>query len=227
MSLWVFISEHYFMIVYALAFFASLATYRKYFDTTLKYLPIIIGYTFLNELLGYLVKTYDEITFFQNLKDSSVNEIIYNIYAIIFFMFFFYVYWRLAENNKTRKLIITVSVITFLVYGISIIFQNPKETNLFYAIAVGSWSLIFCIILYFKEKLNHKKELYQPHNLMFWVSLSLFIFYLVFPILHIVGYTAYDIWVEYNLNIVRGILIVIMYSLLIIGFIKSRRRAFN
>jgi len=80
------------MIIYVDTLFISLTTYEKYYNTALKYFPIIIAYTFFNEELGYLVRTYDEISFFQNIKYSNFNDVIYNIYAIIFFCFFYFVY---------------------------------------------------------------------------------------------------------------------------------------
>lgn len=224
---WAFFKENYFMFVYAITLFIALATYRKYYDTALKYFPIIIAYTFFNEILGYLVRNYDDISFFNNLKYSNVNEIIYNIYAVIFFAFFYYVYWSLISNQKHKNWIVTGSCITLLSYIISAFLQNPIETNLFYAIAIGSWILVFCIVLYYNDKITQHQNLFQPYNLMFWVSLSLLIFYSIFPILYLIGYTDYDLWAEYELRrILRG-LIVIMYSILIIGFWKGRRLAFR
>ena len=224
---WTFIKENYFMIVYAITLFISLATYRKYFDTALKYFPIIIAYTFLNEVLGFLVRNYDDISFFKNLKYSNVNEVIYNIYAIIFFGFFFHVYWLIIDDKNYKKWIVTGAVIAFLSYTISLLFQNPIETNLFYAIALSAWLLVLCIILYFKNTIRQGHKFYQSYNLMFWVSIALFIFHLVFPILFVVGYTNYDIWAKYELKSVLKVFIVIMYTLFIIGFIKGRRMAFR
>lgn len=224
---WTFLKENYFMFGYAITLFVSLATYRKYYDTALKYFPIIIAYTLFNEILGYLIRTFDEITFFKNLKYSNYNDVIYNIYAVIFFAFFFYFYWRLIEYEKYKKWIIIVSSLTLLAYIISLFFQNPINTNLYYAIAVGSWSLVFCIVLYFLDKLKKGQNFYQPRNLTFWVSIALFIFYTIFPILYIIGYTSYEIWVNYNLRAILRILIVVMYTLFIVGFVKASRKAFG
>jgi len=47
-----FIKEDYFLIVYGITWFFSVINYKKYFDTVLKYFPILIAYTFLNELFG-------------------------------------------------------------------------------------------------------------------------------------------------------------------------------
>lgn len=227
MTSWTFIKENYFMIGYVITLFVSLATYRKYYDTALKYFPIIIAYTLFNEILGYLVRNYNDISFFQNLKYSNFNDIIYNIYAVIFFGFFFRVYWGLIDNPKYRKWIMKVATVTILAYLLSLLFQNPLDTNLYYAIAIGSWSLIFCIILYFRNKMDLNQKIYQPYNLMFWVSLALLSFYIIFPFLYIIGYIAYDIWVEYELRAVLRLLIAIMYGILIFGFIKARRKAFS
>jgi hypothetical protein len=224
---WTFLKENYFMIGYAVTLMVSLVTYRKYYDTALKYFPIIIAYTFFNEILGFLVRNYDDISFFKNLKYSNVNEIIYNIYAVIFFAFFYHVYWRLIKNTTYKKWVVIAALITLFAYGISLIFQNPIETNLFFAIAIGSWALVFCVILYYYDKLLQHQHLLQPHNLMFWVSLSLLIFYSIFPFLYLIGYTDYETWAEYNLRSVLRALIVIMYGFLIIGFLRGRRLAFR
>lgn len=215
------------MLLYAITLFISLVTYRKYYDTTLKYFPIIIAYTFFNEIVGYLVRNYDDISFITNLKYRNVNEIIYNIYAAIFFAFFYHVYWRLTVNKALKTYIKIGSFVTVLAFLISLIFQNPMKTNLFYAIAIGSWILVFCIILNYIDKTILQQKLLQPYNLMFWVSLSLLIFYSIFPILFIIGYTDYNTWVEYELRTVLRVLIMVMYSLLIIGFLKARKMAFQ
>ncbi|MEH6769201.1 hypothetical protein [Maribacter arcticus] len=222
-----FIKDNYYMIIYAVTLFISLTTYKKYYDTALKYFPIIIAYTFLNEVLGYLVRTYDEISFFQNVKYSNFNDVIYNIYAIIFFCFFYFVYRQLIHNRSYKKWIIISTIISLLAYLTSTIFQNPLETNLYYALAISSWLLVFCVILYFKDKVQQQEDLIQKHNLMFWVSIALIIFYSVFPIIYVIGYTDYDTWTKYELRSVLRVLIVIMYSLFIFGFIKGRRLAFR
>lgn len=150
----------------------------------------------------------------------------YNIYAIIFFYYFYYVYWQLITNPKYKKWIIYGTIITFCSYAVSTIFQNPLDTNLYYALGVGSYVLVFCIGLYFKEKMDKSNSTIQ-HNLMFWVSISLFIFYSIFPILYVIGYTDYQTWINYGLRSVLKLLIVIKYTLLIIGFLKGRKLAFR
>jgi|TARA_R110002126_G_scaffold43426_2_gene124449 hypothetical protein len=222
-----FIKDNYYMILYAVTLFISLTTYKKYYDTALKYFPIIIAYTFFNEILGYLVRTNEEISFFQNVEYSNFNDVIYNIYAIIFFCFFYFVYRQLVHNPRYKKWIVISTVISLLAYLISSIFQNPIETNLYYALAISSWLLVFCVILYFRDKVQQQEDLFQKHNLMFWVSIALLVFYSIFPVLYVIGYTDYETWMKYELKSVLRVLIVIMYSLFIFGFLKARRLAFR
>lgn len=227
MPLMSFIKDNYYMLVYAITLFVSLASYKKYYDTALKYFPIIIAYTFFNEVLGYLVRTYDEISFFQNVKYSNFNDVIYNIYALIFFAFFYHVYWQLIRNKRYKNYIISFFIIFLTAYIVSTFFQNPLETNLYYALAISSWLLVTCIIFYFKDKKELHEDILQVHNLMFWVSLALLIFYSIFPVIYVIGYTQYEIWVQYELRSILNVLIVVMYSLFIFGFLKSRKLAFR
>lgn len=222
-----FLAENYFIPIYFLALTVSIIYYRSYFDTPLKYFPAIIAYTFFNELLGCLLRNYSDFSFFNDLKYSSYNDIIYNIFSIIYFGFFYRVFWKLVSNKKYKKWIFNISMTVMAVYLLSCFWQNPTNTNLFYAHALGSWALLFCIGLYFLEKKQNKEKIIQPSNLVFWISLGLIVFYSLFPILFLIGYLDVDTWEKYELRAVLRVLIVIMYTLIITGFIKGRRRFFG
>lgn len=223
-----FLKENYFLIGYAITLVVSLAFYRRYFDTVLRYFPILITYTFLNEFFGYMVKTNQELSFFpEDLEYSSDNEILYNIYAVVFFGFFYFVYWQVISNEKFKKWIVIGGSITAISYVVSCFFQPPMDTQLFYATAIGSWVLAFSILLYFLDKSRNKEKIVQPYNLMFWVSLALLIFYAIFPAIYLIGYLDYASWEAYHLRLVLRILIVIMYTLFTVGFLRGRRHSFR
>ncbi len=100
-----FLNQSYFVIFNAIALIISLKTYSKYFDTVLKYLPIILAYTLLNEILGYFLLYYPSFRVFLDFEDSQTNHIIYNIFDIIFFPYFYYVYWSLISHQRFKKFI--------------------------------------------------------------------------------------------------------------------------
>ena len=188
---------------------------------------MLIAYTFFNELLGVLVRTYPNFSFFNDLEYSYVNDIIYNIYSIVFFGYFYMVYYKLASSQQHKKWIKRLSGIVLLTYLGSCFFQNPLDTNLFYAHAVASWVLLILIYLYFKSKKSEVDSPKNKHNLMFWVSVGLFSFYLVFPFLFIIGYLRFDLWEKFHLRALLRIFILIMYCLFCTGFVMGRRRAFG
>lgn len=219
------LKEHFALLVYFIAWVVSILNYRKYFDTTLRNLPIIIVYTFFNELLGTFIRFNESFAFYSEQTDT--NQIIYNVYIVIFFFFFFFVYRRTITRQIFKKIILRAGIITLLAYVVNSFFQSPITHDLIYANVIGSISLLLCCILYFIDLNPPFQWKRDKYNLMIWVSLGLFLFYLFFPYLLIIGYLRFDIWQQYDLRTVLRILIVLMYSLFCIGFIISRRRAFR
>ncbi len=217
----------YFLIVYGIALMISVKTYRKYFETVFKYLPLIIAYTFLNELLGYFIKYYPDFSLFNDIKYSNINEIIYNLYDIVFFPYFYYAYWKLSTNSDNKKRIAWASSFAILAYLISCIFQNPMDTMLYYAYFVASFVLVYCIATNFIEKKQNNIDVVNTYNLVFWINMALIIFYAISPFLLFIGYTKIEIWNQFHFALILKILIIIMYSILTIGLLLNRKLAFR
>jgi len=220
-----FLKLNYFIIVYGITWIISMKMYGKYFDTALKYFPMLIAYAFFNELLGYFIRYSDKFAFFENTTDA--NQLIYNIYIVIFFSYVYGVYWVVIKRVRFKKYVLAIAGIVLLGYCWNSYYVDPLVTDLIYANGVGSIGLILCIILYFSQldpKFNWK---WDKYNLMFWFSAGLFVFYLFFPILFLIGYTRFDIWEQFHLKTVLRFLIVLMYTLFATGFIMCRRRIFR
>lgn len=147
-----FMATQYHIILYVVVWFAAIVHYRNYFDTPLKYFPVYLMYTFLTELLGYFISFHDSFQFFSDERYNWHNVIIFNIYSVITFPFFYYIYWRVLKNEKHRKWVKHGTVISMSVYVISLFFQDPFHMNLYYADLVASMVLLTIIGLYFKEK---------------------------------------------------------------------------
>lgn len=220
-----FIKTNFTIGAYFITLLISIFTYKKYFDTSLKYFPMIITYTFLNEMLGHLIKYSDNFAF---LSDKVfANDIIYNIYDIFYYGFFFIVFWKLVSQQKFKVWIKRLSIIVLLSYFISCFFQNPIEISLFYATSLASLILAIICILYLIDKGTGWQWSKEKYNLVWWVSLGLLFFHSIFPILFLLGYLHGDIWEEYELQTVLRLCILLMYIFFCIGFIKSRKRNFG
>ncbi|MDT0622259.1 hypothetical protein [Croceitalea vernalis] len=219
-----FILNRYFLIVYGITWFFSVANYKKYFDTILKYFPILIAYTFFNELLGALV-IHERFALFS--KFSEANALVYNIYAIIFFPYFFFIYWKLIENKKYKNFVKYIAISAIAAIIINSLFFNPLIKALYFAIAYCSIVLVFCIILYELGKKTKTIGYPEKYNLLRWVSAGLIIFYSIFPVIFLIRFFNPIIWADYNLGPIQKILIIVMYLLFCIGFHLSKRRAFR
>ncbi|RNC89399.1 MAG: hypothetical protein ED555_07865 [Allomuricauda sp.] len=218
-----FVVEHFNIPLYLITLVISIKYYKKYYDTVLKFFPIIIAYTFFNELLGYFIR-YTDYAFFT--ENQIANDLIYNLYSIIFFGFFYIVYYQSVSSQKTRVLMKWLAGLAFLSFVINALFTDPLKVSLFYANSINSWILVIFIVLYLKDKTDWKWER-EKYNLMTWISIGLGTFYFFFPILYLIGFLKYEIWQEYHLRMVLRMLIVLMNLLFCIGFIKSHRRAFG
>lgn len=219
------IAEHYFIPFYFLALIVSIVTYRKYFDTELKYFPIIIAYTFFNELLGLFIRYTDTFAFFN--ESSSDNDILFNLYTLIFFGYFYFTYWKIIANKASKDIIRILALVAAISFLINALFSNPLKVNLFYATSICSWVLLVIIGLYFKHLSPNWNWQREKYNLMVWTSIGLGIFYAMLPILFLVGFLEFELWQKYNLRELLKVLIVLMNAIFIIGFLISRRRAFR
>lgn len=220
-----FIKTQHFLIAYFITWVVSIITYKKYFNSILKYFPILLAYIFLNELLGYCVRYTDYFSFFTKTEYLNANDLIYNLYTLIFFGYFYFLYWKLVKLKKFKNWIFIGASIVSIVFVVSAIFQNPFRISLYYASGIASWVLFFCTILYFAELKSTWQWKTLKGNLMFWISLGIAVFHLFFPFIYITGYLNYDIWQEYNLQSILRILIIIMYSVFCIGFIVCRKNS--
>ncbi|WP_299486192.1 hypothetical protein [uncultured Allomuricauda sp.] len=222
-----FVKEHYTIPLYLVAWIISVIRYKRYYDTVLKYFPVFIIYTFLTELLGYFIKHTDEFQFFSDYRYAWHNIVIFNIYSVVSFTFFYYIYWKVLKNEKHKVRVKYASMIAALGYLVSLLFQNPLHIGLYYADLLASIVLLYAIGLYFIEKRTEQSYYSMRDNLMFWVSIGLFIFHIFFPFIFIAAYDWPIFYYEYRLHEFLMILIVIMYLFFIAGFLLGKRKAFR
>ncbi|WP_190809480.1 hypothetical protein [Flagellimonas sp. S3867] len=222
-----FIKDNYYIPLYLFTWIVAVAGYKRYYDTVLKYFPVFIIYTFLTELLGYFIKHTDEFQFFSDYRYAWHNVIIYNLYSVVTFCFFYYIYFNVLKNKKHKVRIKYAAIIALAGYLVSLLFQNPFHKGLYYADLVASIVLLYAIGLYFIEKRKESSYYLLKHNLLFWVSIGLFIFHIFFPFIFIAAYDLPIFYYEYRLHDLLKILIVIMYLCFISGFLLGKRRAFR
>lgn len=214
-----FLKDNYFIPLYGITLVASIIRYRWYFDSILKYLPMLIAYTLFTEILGILIRDYESFQIIYLDEYQYANYLIYNIYDIIFFLYFYYIFWKTFQKEKYKR-IVKIGAIAYIVSAII----NPFFENVFifpqiWASTIGSLILIIILLLYSKE-IRWAQD--KKNNLLVWVSTGLLIFNLFFPLIMISGRFDYDLYLKLNLKQFHYFIIVAMYSCFIIGFLRMR-----
>lgn len=221
------LSDQFFIPLYLLTWIISIIRYRRYFDTPLKYLPMIIIYTFFTELLGYFIKYNNEFLFFSDSRYAWHNVVIYNIYQVVFFLFFYLGYRKILHSKTSKKWIAYGIYICIASYFVNALFMNPLHNRLIYAHIIGSVILIIIIGLYFKESNSEKTPYPVIYNLMQWISVGLLIFYISFPVITILYKLNVNIKIRSYLRPALLTSIVLMYVSFIVGLVIGKRKAFR
>ena len=183
---------------------------------------MIIAYTLISEILGLVIREYDDIQIVYLEGHSFYNMLIFNIFDIVFFLYFFHVYRNAISSFKFKNWI-KYGVILFVIISIiNPFFQDFILYPQMIASTVGSIVLVLSIILFFIGKKSIVKIPYHQ-NLLFWISWGLLIFYVLYPFILFIGHFDYDLYQKLHLRTIHHLLIVVMYSCFILGFLLMRR----
>ncbi len=218
--------ENAFIPFYGLVVALALWRYPRYYDTPLRYFPVLLMYTFLNELLGTITRNNDSVILL--LKDiyQTNNWVIFNIYNIIFFLYFFYVYRQYISDMRRKKWILWGGFFFLTITVINVFFQSFFSLPQLYAYSAGSAVLLCCILLYYEHLRKTEGVYFIKRDLLSWVGAGMLIFYSGYVPIKLIRYYYASQDIDEN-PVVRRIhlfLILIMYLFFAIGFIRMRRR---
>lgn len=185
------------------------------FQGIIKWFPIFLLYIFLNDLIGINTKT-----FFPN----NNNLIIFNISTSITFLYYFFLYGKFIKNKNQKKMILVLTIIYLTSLLINGFFENYLVEYQSIPYIIGASFILINVTLYFIQLLNSEEVLTTKHNLLFWVSVGLLIYYIGnIPFRIVRNYYANlaDLTILFSLNFA---LTIIMNVFFIIGFIWSSNK---
>ena len=216
--------ENSFIPLYGIVVLLALWRYPRYFDTPLRFLPILLMYTFLNELLGYFVIHNNEVSLI--LKEIYYNNswVIYNIYNLVFFVYFYYVYYAYITSKRQRNFI-KIGALGFLFASVvNMFFQSFATQPQLAAYILGAIVLVCCIFFYWAHLKVHYGVWFLKRDLLSWLSLGMLVFYLGYVPIKIVR--NYPTLYEFGTwpRVVHLTLIIVMNVCFTFGFILMRRR---
>lgn len=214
-----FLKNNYYFLLYFAILAIALLRYRRYFDSVLKYFPILIGYTILTEALGFLILNFEAFQINYSEEYPYSNNAIYNIYDLVFFFYFYYIFYTVVKDRKSKVFIKYGALLYIVASAINPFFENWIIFPQTYAATVGSVVLLMGILLYFVDS-KYRKE--KNKNLLVWICIGLLIFNLFFPIIMLIALHNIKFYQEFHLRQVHHVLIVAMYSCFMVGFVQLK-----
>ncbi len=213
-------------ILYGVTLFVSIIKYPRYYNSSLKYLPIILLYTFLNELLGIIIYKYPDYSLFVSKLYPQYNFIIYNIYNIVFYLYLYYIYWSNLDNKKQKQKIFYGAIFFLTISILNPFFENFMLKTQFFSYITGALVLLMTIVFYLQKIYKLKKLLTYKYYLLLWISIGLSVFYCGYiPIKMNRFYNIiYGIQEYIHLRKIHMTLAILMYFCFIIGFIKINKK---
>ncbi len=199
-------------LLYSISIFIGIYNYKKFSHN--KYLKLFLAfliYTFISEIIGNYLGLVLKIR----------NNIVYNTWNILCFLFYAYFFLSRIKNKKRRNSI-KVLVAFFSVFTLIniLFFGNIIEIPLIYNLVLAKFLVALIIIIYFAELLGSDEILSIQKSLFFWISLGAFLYNISFlPAIALYRFTSISGYWNYiilSLNI-------ILLSCFIIGFIISEK----
>lgn len=215
------ILENIYVPLYGICLLVALWKYPIYFDTPLKFLPVLLMYTLLNEILGGMIWFHEEFSLFLHELFVNNNWMIYNIYNLIFFLYFYYVYWCYLKERWMKQGLLLGAVVLIIISVVNAYDYNFYYEPQVYAYFTGAIVLLAAIGFYAFRLQTVYKKWFMTHDLLSWISLGMLIFFTGYlPIKMLRHFRISDplAWRRIHL-----LLIVIMYVCFIIGFMRMER----
>ncbi len=209
------ILNYSYLALYALVLAFSILRFPLYRNTALRLLPLIFFFTFATEYTGaYLY----EILGIPNLA-------LYNVYYLFHFSFFLYVFMRMVDNRAFKRNIAVSIGIFILVFFMDVLITDVYTKSFMWTYLAGSLFLVYSIILYYIDVLQSPKVLVVKNDLLFWISVGLFLFYIGYIPIKILKTWFFSQTVFFDmLFIIHYSLIVVMYLCFLIGFLWMKRK---
>ncbi|MFS4448287.1 hypothetical protein [Maribacter sp. 2307UL18-2] len=174
----------------------------------------------LSEILGYLIRDHEYFQIVYLEKYDFANYIIFNIYDVVFFLYFYCLFWKLLRREKSRSFIKYGAVCYLVAAMINPFFENVFIFPQIFASTLGSIILIISIVLYLKEV---RQNIIKKREILLWICAGLLIFNLFFPMILIAGRFDYPLYEKLSFRQFHYFLIAAMYICFIIGFLKMNR----
>lgn len=184
--------------VEATAAFTGVFFYKKYRNTQTRYFIYFLIYIIINEIIRtytYYVHPGRPLEFLIGTIIEKNHWMTTFFWSMVSAMFFGFYYHRILENITFKKVIKYIGYAFFFFSMGYILVRWKAFFNTFFPVikVSGGSFIIMCTVLYFFETLQSDKLLTFYRSINFYISIALFIWFLVItPMVFFDKYLAYD-----------------------------------
>lgn len=172
--------EYSFLGLYFIALLLSLVRFSRYYDTPLRYLPFLLAYTLLTEIMGMLIRDSQDYSIFVEEIFLNNNWLIFNLFTLVEFAFFFWAYQNYLTAFKVRWLKLGGLILFVLASLVNAWLYDFTTVSQVYAYWAGGVVLGLMALLYLIQEYRHAPRAAPWRNLLVWMSLGFLIFTLVY-----------------------------------------------
>ncbi len=209
------------MALYGITLLLSVIRFPKYYDTPVRYLPVLLAYTLLTEAMGMVIRDNPEYSLFLQELYYNNNWLIFNIFSLIYFGFYFYVYYHYL---RLRWILPGVGL-----YGLAVLLNafldDFRVVSQVYSYGVGSLLLIPMAFIYLKKESRNRKNGPMGRNLLVWLSSGVLLFQAGYTPIKLLRYLMVEVPLA-TMAWVRPVhlgLIHLMYALFIAGLLVMKK----
>jgi hypothetical protein len=215
-------------ILELIAAFSGFYYLKKNKNSKLRYFVYFLVITVCVDALGWYTSFLDKFEFLKRLKETrfETNFWLFNTFIIGSLFFYISFYKNILSIKNNTKLLKTLLIISVLVvfFNIYVAGSSYFETNLKYNFIWTTFCVFICVSLYFYELLISDKILVFYKSSLFYISIGLLLWWLVFPpmIFYMPYYKKIYPEVVRLREIILLVLNIYLYSCYIIGFLWGK-----
>ncbi|WP_348742239.1 hypothetical protein [Tenacibaculum sp. 190524A05c] len=161
------------------------------------------------------------------LKYNVVNSFLYNMLSLVEFNLLFCFYRSVSKNDLTKSASKINSIIYNLIFiGTSVYIGFGIFSNIYNNLAplFGAFQISIVLILFLREFLISEEILSYKKNVLFWITVGLFLYYLgTLPLTGILSYMKKNDSFQFLYHI-QKLLTISMHACFIIGYLWSWNR---
>lgn len=209
----------------ALCFITGLFFIRKISATPLRWLPAILGFIFISDLIGIILTQYVFVT-----HKLAFNLPYYNLTTSIIIILWTYLIIQNLEQGICKSAITLGLVCFILFFMFNVIYiQDLLKALHTYSFTMGSFLLCLGTVCYVKQLVDGDRIIHLKQDPMFWISVGLFSFYII----NIPYMAMYNYLLEHYLDLLSALrkvtlfLSYFMYLCIFFGLLCLKEKSFS